>query len=203
MLRLCGRPRAQALRGAGVKLLLDENLSDRIISRVADLFPDSTHIKAVGLREADDFVVWEWAKKHGFTIVSKDTDFHQRAIVFGHPPKIIWLRVGNCETSLITNLLRSRYQVIWQFVESETRVHSFSNNRRPEQTTAAPSRPVLENQTSGLFKKSSISSTGTQRPLWAISEWIGQHRQSTSRVGKGRAGERYFGRCYFRLEHVG
>ena len=64
-----------------MKLLLDENLSDRIISRVADLFPDSTHIKAVGLREADDFVVWEWAKKHGFTIVSKDTDFHQRAIV--------------------------------------------------------------------------------------------------------------------------
>src|SRR5467141_1759172 len=94
-----------------VKLLLDQNLSDRIISRVADLFPDSTHIKAVGLREADDFVVWEWAKKHGFTIVSKDTDFHQRAIVFGHPPKFIWLRVGNCETSLITNLLRARYQV--------------------------------------------------------------------------------------------
>ena len=105
LLRLCGRPRAEALRGAGVKLLLDENLSDRIISRVVDLFPDSTHINAVGLREAEDFVVWEWAKKHEFTIVSKDTDFHQRAIVFGHPPKIIWLRVGNCETSLITNLL--------------------------------------------------------------------------------------------------
>ena len=80
MLRLCGRPRAEALRGAGVKLLLDENLSDRIISRVADLFPDSTHIKAVGLREAEDFVVWEWAKKHGFTIVSKDTDFHERLL---------------------------------------------------------------------------------------------------------------------------
>jgi predicted nuclease of predicted toxin-antitoxin system len=60
-----------------VKLLLDENLSDRIISRVAGLFPDSTHIKAVGLSEADDFVLWEWAKKHRFTIVSKDTDFHQ------------------------------------------------------------------------------------------------------------------------------
>ena len=71
-----------------------KNLSGRIISRVADLFPDSTHIKAVGLREAYDFVVWEWAKKHGFTIVSKDTDFHQRAIVFGHPPKFIWLGAG-------------------------------------------------------------------------------------------------------------
>ena len=79
MLRLCGRPRAEALRGAGVKLLLDENLSDRIISRVADLFPGSTHIKAVGLRESGDFAVWEWAKQHEFTIVSKDKDFHQSA----------------------------------------------------------------------------------------------------------------------------
>ena len=103
-----------------MKLLLDQNLSDRIISGISDLFPDSTHIKAVGLTEADDRVVWEWAKQHGFTIVSKDTDFHQRAIVFGHPPKVIWLRVGNCQSSLITNLLRSRYQVIRQFIESET-----------------------------------------------------------------------------------
>ncbi len=120
MLRLCGRPRAEALRGAGVKLLLDENLSDRIISRIADLFPGSTHIKTVDLSKADDLVVWEWAKQHEFTIVSKDTDFHQRAILFGHPPKFIWLRVGNCETSLITNLLRSRYQVIRKFIENET-----------------------------------------------------------------------------------
>ena len=52
--------------------------------------------------------------------VAKDTDFHQRAIVFGHPPKFIWLRVGNCQTGLITNLLRSRYQIIRQFIESET-----------------------------------------------------------------------------------
>ena len=103
-----------------MKLLLDANLSDKIISRVVDLFPDSTHIKVVGLSEAEDFVIWEWAKRRGFTILSKDTDFHQRAIVFGHPPKIIWLRVGNCETSLITNLLRSRYQLIRQFIESET-----------------------------------------------------------------------------------
>jgi predicted nuclease of predicted toxin-antitoxin system len=64
------------------------------ISAEALTVPDSTHIKAVGLREADDFVVWEWAKKHGFTIVSKDTDFHQRAIVFGHPPKFIWLQLA-------------------------------------------------------------------------------------------------------------
>jgi len=57
-----------------VKLLLDENVSDKIVQRIADLFPGSTHVKAIGLKEADDSVVWEWAKQHGFTIVSKDTD---------------------------------------------------------------------------------------------------------------------------------
>jgi predicted nuclease of predicted toxin-antitoxin system len=102
-----------------VKLLLDENLSDRIIFRIGDLFPGSMHVKTVGLSDADDDVVWEWAKQHGFTIASKDTDFHQRAIVFSHPPKVIWLRVGNCQTNVITNLLISRYQVIQEFVQSE------------------------------------------------------------------------------------
>jgi predicted nuclease of predicted toxin-antitoxin system len=87
-----------------VKLLLDENLSDRIIFRIGDLFPGSMHVKTVGLSDADDDVVWEWAKQHGFTIASKDTDFHQRAIVFSHPPKVIWLRVGNCQTNVITIL---------------------------------------------------------------------------------------------------
>ena len=68
MLRVCSGPRAETLRGASVKLLLDENLSERIISRVTDLFPGSTHINAVGRREADDRVVWEWAKQNGFPL---------------------------------------------------------------------------------------------------------------------------------------
>jgi predicted nuclease of predicted toxin-antitoxin system len=102
-----------------VKLLLDENVSDRIVERIADLFPGSMHIKSVGLKEAEDAIVWDWAKRHEFTIVSKDTDFHQRAIVFGPPPKFIWLRIGNCPTSLITSILRSRYEIIRQFIQSE------------------------------------------------------------------------------------
>jgi predicted nuclease of predicted toxin-antitoxin system len=64
-----------------VKLLLDENVSDRVVQQIADLFPGSTHIKAIGLKEADDSVVWGWSKQHGFTIVSKDTDF---TCLFGH-----------------------------------------------------------------------------------------------------------------------
>ena len=103
-----------------MKLLLDENISDRVVPRVADLFPESAHIKSVGLKEADDQFVWNWAKEHGFAIVSKDTDFHQKAILLGPPPKLIWLRVGNCETDLVITLLRSRYEIIRQFMESKT-----------------------------------------------------------------------------------
>ena len=103
-----------------MKLLLDENVSDRIVPRLADLFPGSMHLKSLGLQEAEDGVIWTWAEQHGFTIVSKDTDFYQRAMVFGPPPKLIWLRVGNCPTSLITALLRSRHEVIRQFIESGT-----------------------------------------------------------------------------------
>lgn len=117
---VCRGSGAEAFHSTGVKLLLDENVSDRIVQRIADLFPDSAHIKSLGLEETDDSVVWDWAKQHGFTIVSKDTDFCQRAIVSGYPPKFIWLRVGNCPTALIANLLRSRHEIIRQFLESET-----------------------------------------------------------------------------------
>lgn len=117
---VCRGSGAQVVRGAGVKLLLDENISDGIVQHIAGLFPGSTHIKTVNLKEADDRVIWDWAKQHEYTIVSKDTDFYQRAIVFGHPPKFIWLRVGNCPTSLIITLLKSRYETIRQFIETET-----------------------------------------------------------------------------------
>ncbi len=66
---VCGGSRTETFRRPRVKLLLDENVSDRIVQRIADLFPDSTHIKTVGLKEAEDRVVWEWARQHGFTAV--------------------------------------------------------------------------------------------------------------------------------------
>jgi predicted nuclease of predicted toxin-antitoxin system len=103
-----------------VKLLLDENLSDRIIHRIVDLYPDSEHVKTLGLINTDDAVIWEYAKTNGFVIVSKDSDFHQRSLLYGHPPKFIYLRVGNCPTSKITQILRDSLDTIIRFESSET-----------------------------------------------------------------------------------
>ena len=103
-----------------MKLLLDENLSDRIIARIFDLFPGSTHVKNETLTHADDNVIADWAKQRGFAIISKDTGFYQTSVAFGTPPKFIWLRVGNCPTALIVDLLRSQHALISEFISNET-----------------------------------------------------------------------------------
>jgi predicted nuclease of predicted toxin-antitoxin system len=71
-----------------VKLLLDENLSDRVVYRIIDLYPNSEHVKPLALANTDDGIIWEYAKANDFVIVSKDSDFHQRSLLYGHPPKL-------------------------------------------------------------------------------------------------------------------
>lgn len=102
-----------------MKLLFDENLSHKLVRRLADLFPDSIHVRDIGLKAADDPVVWEYAEKNGLMIVSKDSDMHQRSFVFGHPPKIIWVRLGNCSTSDVEQLLRKNFSAIKTFHEDD------------------------------------------------------------------------------------
>ena len=98
-----------------MKLLFDENLSPRLASRLADLFPASTHVREVGLQAANDPAVWDYARLNGFLIVSKDADMHDLSLHFGNPPKVIWLRLGNCSTAQAENLLRREFEAIQAF----------------------------------------------------------------------------------------
>ncbi|WP_414575762.1 DUF5615 family PIN-like protein [Anabaena sp. CCY 9402-a] len=102
-----------------MKLLLDENLSDRIISKIIDLYPDSEHVKTLGLTNTDDVLIWEYSKANDFIIVSKDSDFHQRSLLYGHPPKFIYLRIGNSSTAIIVQILQDKFDIISQFGNSE------------------------------------------------------------------------------------
>jgi len=89
-----------------VKLLFDQNLSPLLASRLADIFPESVHVLHVGLDCADDAAVWDYARTNGFIIVSKDSDFHERSVVSGAPPKVLWIRRGNCSTDAVEQLMR-------------------------------------------------------------------------------------------------
>ena len=91
-----------------MKLLFDQNLSHRLVGLLAAEFPGSTHVRDVGLAASPDPGVWAHAIAGGFTIVSKDTDFEQRSLLLGHPPKVVWVRLGNCPTAAVATLLHDR-----------------------------------------------------------------------------------------------
>jgi len=78
-----------------MRLLLDQNLSHRLLELLADLFPDSSHVRALGLAEADDLMIWEYAQKRNLVIVTQDSDYADWNKLRGAPPKIIWIRSGN------------------------------------------------------------------------------------------------------------
>jgi predicted nuclease of predicted toxin-antitoxin system len=102
-----------------LKLLFDQNLSWRLVRRVADVFPDSAHVRDFGLQRAPDDPVWERAAADGFVLVSKDDDFLPRSLLRGPPPKVVWVRLGNCSTGDVEALLRARFADIEAFVADE------------------------------------------------------------------------------------
>ena len=103
-----------------MKLLLDENLSDRIVYKIIDLYPGSEHVKTLSLTNTDDGIIWEYAKANNFMVVSKDSDFHQRSLLYGHPPKFVYLRIGNSPTPKIVGILRDNFDIIIQFDSAES-----------------------------------------------------------------------------------
>lgn len=102
-----------------MKLLFDENLAARLVSLLADVFPGSAHLEDLGLTGASDPKVWARARDEGFVLVTKDEDFHRMSVLHGPPPKVVWIRLGNCTTQQVAQLLRDFAEVIRAFVEQE------------------------------------------------------------------------------------
>ncbi len=98
-----------------MKLLFDENLSPRLAGRLEDVFPGSANIIELQPRPVGDERIWERARQAGFTIISKDNDFEQLALLRGHPPKVIWLRCGNASSEEIEQLIRKNLDRIGSF----------------------------------------------------------------------------------------
>ncbi|MBI3911790.1 MAG: DUF5615 family PIN-like protein [Armatimonadetes bacterium] len=103
-----------------MRLLLDQNLPARLARALTDLYPGSLHVWDVGLQSATDQAVWDYARGEGLVIVSKDSDFRQHSFLFGFPPKVVWIRLGNCSTKEIEQVLRDRYTDIEQFCTDPT-----------------------------------------------------------------------------------
>ena len=88
-----------------MKLLLDENLSRRIVPFLQAAFPGSTQIVLLGLETASDSEIWQYAKDNNYVIVSRDSDFQERSLAPGHPPQVIWLKIPNRSKTVVLNIL--------------------------------------------------------------------------------------------------
>ncbi|GAB4409052.1 MAG: DUF5615 family PIN-like protein [Microscillaceae bacterium] len=95
-----------------MKLLLDQNLSWRIIKKIESRYPNAEQVKKLGLVEATDKQIWDFAKQNDYAILTFDEDFNELSLLYGQPPKILWLRTGNLSNSQIADLLIEKAEQI-------------------------------------------------------------------------------------------
>jgi len=99
-----------------MRLLFDQNISHRILQYLPDNFANSTSVKEERLINAPDRDVWEFARKHDYTIVTQDSDFNDLNSLLGFPPKVIWIRTGNLKTKRIVEVLVEYFSEIENFL---------------------------------------------------------------------------------------
>lgn len=103
-----------------MKLLFDHNLSPRLVRLLADLYPNSQHVFLLEMDQENDRMIWDYALQNNYTIVTRDSDYSDISLVRGFPPKVIWIRCGNCSTSTIEGILRSKAIDIQAFSQARS-----------------------------------------------------------------------------------
>ena len=102
-----------------MRLLYDQNLPHRFVASLAEHFPDSTHVRTAGLATATDREIWDYARQHDYTIMSKDADFHQLSFLYGAPPKTIWLQCGNSSVAELEGIISGRVADMRNFLHDD------------------------------------------------------------------------------------
>lgn len=98
-----------------MKLLLDQNVSYRLVQKLEVIFPGTQHVSKIGLTNKSDRDIWETAKREDYVVVTFDSDFYDLSLTLGHPPKLIWIRSGNTTTRNLERILTSKSDQIGTF----------------------------------------------------------------------------------------
>jgi predicted nuclease of predicted toxin-antitoxin system len=102
-----------------VKLLFDQNISFRAVKQIARQFPQARQVRELQLENFSDKRIWEFAKEQNYTIVTFDADFYDLVTLYGHPPKVIWLRLGNTTNQNLIIAFENHAEIIKEFVEDQ------------------------------------------------------------------------------------
>ena len=102
-----------------MRLLFDQNISFRIVKKLSSIFPDAEQLRELQLENFSDNEIWNYAKSHNYSIVTYDSDFYELSNLYGFPPKIIWLRVGNTSTATLPALFIEKANLIEEFLKGD------------------------------------------------------------------------------------
>ena len=102
-----------------MRLLLDEQLSEELCALLQDVFADSLHVRTLGEGGSPDERIWKLAIERECVLVTKDEDFHRLSVLRGAPPKVVWIRIGNCTTDDVARLVRAHAADIVRFVQQD------------------------------------------------------------------------------------
>lgn len=102
-----------------MKLLLDQNISYRVVKKLSEAYAVVDTVRDHGLYEKDDRTIWEYSRQYGYTVVTFDEDLYNLSTLYGPPPKIIWFRTGNLTNDEVAELLIRYRNNINLFVQDE------------------------------------------------------------------------------------
>lgn len=102
-----------------MKILFDQNISFRVLRLIEDSFPGCAQVRMVNLENATDWHTWSYAKENNYAIATFDSDFSDISSLYGHPPKIIWLRRGNLNSRMIAQLFVKKQELVRDFLDDE------------------------------------------------------------------------------------
>lgn len=105
-----------------MKLLIDQNLSYRLVRQLQELFPGTEQVRRLGLTNRRDPGIWEFARQEEFVILTQDEDFLDLSLLRGSPPKVILLRAGNLPSRRVAELLGWYYLRIYTLLASDSEV---------------------------------------------------------------------------------
>ncbi|MFD2570622.1 DUF5615 family PIN-like protein [Spirosoma soli] len=118
-----------------MRLLLDQNISFRVVKQLKSTFPEVIGVRECGLYNADDYQIWEYALQNNYTVVTFDKDIPAIGSVKGFPPKIIWLRTGNLSNQAVVSLFVDRASDFVAFIADDKKgclmVYSHSAPQTP------------------------------------------------------------------------
>lgn len=99
-----------------MKLLFDQNISFRVANKLTTEFPGCRQVRELQLEDKSDREIWDFAKREQYTMVTFDADFYDFVTLYGHPPKVIWLRIGNTSSDNLVKVFLHHSDIIKAFV---------------------------------------------------------------------------------------